>query len=245
MFFSFGKKPILKELIPSGYIDIHSHVLPGIDDGSDSVETSEELLNGMKELGFSKIIGTPHTLPNVWENTSETILKAYDLLKNTKQDLAVSVQLKASSEYFLDSNFLEKTLEANDIIPLKDKYILVELSYMNPPINLREILYAIQLKGYKPVMAHPERYLYYHNDFSQYEMLKEAGCLLQMNMLSGIGYYGRSVAEAADKLLKNQMIDFTGSDIHHMRHVKSFKSKLMIKSHKQLQKAMESNALFH
>lgn len=244
MFFSLRKKPVLKELIPTGYIDIHSHVLPGIDDGADTVSTSATLLQSMQDLGMQQIIATPHTLPNVWENTSETILESYTHLQKEAAAITKGVQLRASSEYFLDAHFMETTLAQDDILPLKGKKVLVELSYMNPPINLKEILFAIQVKGYDPVLAHPERYLYYHNDFDKYEELKNAGCSFQLNLLSTVGHYGGPVAAVADELLKSGLIDYTGSDIHHKHHIKSFDKKLVIKSIKPLKKAMEANQVF-
>ncbi|GLB48674.1 tyrosine-protein phosphatase [Neptunitalea lumnitzerae] len=244
MLFGFKKKYLLKDVLLDNYVDIHSHILPGIDDGADSVETSEDLLKSMRSLGFSRIITTPHTLPNVWDNTTESITGAYTKLIKEKQDLTSQVQLKVASEYFLDNEFLEKTLEQNNLLTLKDNYLLVELSYLNPPIALNEILFAIQMKGYQPVLAHPERYLYYHNTKDTYEALKNAGCLFQLNLLSVVGYYGKGVMETADYLLKNGFIDFTGSDIHHKRHIAAFDRKVMIKSIEALKVAMSKNQFF-
>lgn len=242
--FKSKKATPLKELIVPGYVDIHSHVLPGIDDGSDSVETSNQLLQAIKDIGFETVITTPHTLPGVWDNTTESILNAYNTLKTESPELTEMVTLRTASEYFLDTAFTEKLTEKDSLLTLKDNYLLVEMSYLNPPIALREILFEIQIKGFVPVLAHPERYLFYHNDKAQYDQLKGAGCLFQLNLLSAIGYYGKYVAEVAEYLLKNDFIDYTGSDIHHMRHVKSFQSDIKIKSVDKLQKAMEANSFF-
>ncbi|GLB51564.1 capsular polysaccharide biosynthesis protein [Neptunitalea chrysea] len=240
----FKKKPILKELVSSGYVDIHSHVLPGIDDGSKDVETSEVLLNEMGNIGFSKVITTPHTLPGVWDNSRGDIENAFTELNSVKGALCSKYELRVASEYFLDNVFLTKILDKGNLLTLKDNYLLVELSYLNPPIGLKDIIFAVQMGGYQPVLAHPERYLYYHRDKGMYDELKAAGCMFQLNLLSSVGYYGKGVSEIADYLLESDMIDYTGSDIHHIRHVKSFGSKVVIKSIKPLQEAMERNSFF-
>ena len=112
-------------------------------------------------------------------------------------------------------------------------------------MQLFEILFELQLKGYQPVLAHPERYNFYHHNFSMYEQLKKAGCLFQMNLLSSVGYYGKDVAIAADKLLDKRLIDFVGSDIHHENHIKSFQNKIIIKNKEALEKAISANVLFN
>ncbi|MFV0319671.1 MAG: tyrosine-protein phosphatase [Microbacterium sp.] len=242
--FSFLKsKPKLADLIPFNYIDIHSHILPGIDDGSKNIESTEFLLNKMISLGFSKIITTPHTITTIWDNTNETILEAQDKVITELPSLSQQVQLRAASEYMIDEGFL-KLLKNKTLLTLKDNYVLVEMSYLNPPINLYDILFELQVAGYIPVLAHPERYNFYHREFKQYEKLKKAGCLFQINLLSTTGYYGESVCVTAEKLLNLNMIDFSGSDIHHQNHIKAFQNKLQIKSITSLEKAMNGNSFF-
>lgn len=244
MIFNFFKKAPLKSFIPEGFVDIHNHVLPSIDDGSQSMKDTSELLDKMhKELNFSQIIATPHTLTNVWDNTTESIQNAYYKVQQELPKQAKEVALRAASEYYLDQDFVERLMQ-QPLLTLKDNYVLVELSYLNPPVQLNEILFEIVVKGYIPVLAHPERYLYYHKDKTRYESLKHAGCLFQLNLLSTTGYYGKGVMDAADYLLKSGMIDFTGSDIHNMKHVKAFDRKVKISATKELEKALDSNQLF-
>lgn len=243
MFSIFKSKPILKELIPTNYVDIHSHILYGIDDGAQNINDSQFILTEMKKLGFKKAITTPHTIKNVWNNTKTDIETSYLNLKQELPEETEYLKLKVASEYFMDENFLE-LFKSELLLTLKENYVLVEMSYLNPPIQLFEILFELQLIGYKPVLAHPERYNFYHNNFTVYEQLKKAGCYFQMNLLSSVGYYGKEVAKAADKLLKNDFIDFVGSDIHHKNHIKSFENKVIIKSVEEFKKAINSNTFF-
>lgn len=239
----FKSKPKLYELIPENYVDIHSHVLPGIDDGAKIMEDTRFLLNQMLDFGFNKIIATPHTMKNVWDNSSLIIKEAKAKVAKELPVESNRAQLSCASEYFLDANFVEQ-FQSEPLLTLKENYVLVELSYLNPPIQLYDILFALQLKGYKPVLAHPERYAFFHANFNEYEKLKKAGCLFQMNLLSSVGYYGKEVSQIAEKLLAKELIDFVGSDIHHKNHIFSFKDKIVIKSLDKFQTAIKNNQIF-
>ncbi|MHC5202678.1 tyrosine-protein phosphatase [Myroides sp. LJL119] len=243
MFSIFKSKPTLKQLIPEDYIDIHSHLIFGIDDGAKSIDDSKFIINSMKDLGFSQAIATPHTTPLVWENTKQGILQQYDELTSLLKVETDSIKLRVASEYLMDESFLRR-LEQEELLTLDKNYVLVEMSYMNPPIGLMDILYQLKAKGYQIVLAHPERYNFYHNNTQMYQKLKNAGCLFQMNLLSTTGYYGNHVLEAANFLLKENMIDFTGSDIHHKRHIAGFDAKVAVKNIKNFEQALVNNSLF-
>ena len=237
----FKKKPTLVELIPKGFVDIHSHILPNIDDGSKSIEETSILLEEMALLGINKCIATPHTMPNVWDNSSDFIQETF---LNTKSNLPKNLDQmlhRVSSEYMMDETFIER-LQNEKLLAIKDNIVLVEMSYLNPTIDLKNILFQLQIKGYTPLLAHPERYLYYHNSKQDYFRLKELGCLFQLNLLSTIEYYGKSVTTIADFLLANDLIDFVGSDIHHNHHVNAFYHKIKIKSQNELIDAMNKNS---
>jgi protein-tyrosine phosphatase len=238
----FQKKPILRDLIPDNHIDIHSHLLPGIDDGSATVEDSVSLLNQMSEIGFKNIITTPHIITNVWDNTESSITDKYNETLNKIKDTPIS-SFKTAAEYMIDSHFLNR-LATEKLLTLKDNYVLVELSYLNPPINLYEILFEIQLAGYKPIMAHPERYLFFHFNFKEYEKMKNAGCYFQLNLLATVDYYGKNIAKVADKLFANDFYDFVGSDVHHQNHINSFNNKVTLKNIGKLNQAIEKNLFF-
>lgn len=233
LFNLFKKKPILKTLLPSQFVDIHSHLLFGIDDGAKNIDDTKYLLSKMEEMGYTKWITTPHIKQFVFENTPKII---DDKLKEVQKEVP-NYDITAGAEYMIDDLFFEN-VQKEPLLPLKDNYVLVEMSYLNPPIRLKEIIFEIQLKGYQPVLAHPERYGFYHNDIKKYQVLKDLGCLFQLNLLSTVGYYGSEVREAADVLLKNNWIDFTGSDVHHAKHIAAFDQKVQIKSINQLQIAM-------
>lgn len=207
------------------FVDIHSHILPGIDDGAKTTGHSLELLTQMRKLGIRNFVCTPHVIQDVWENSTETILKTYDELKSVVKSTPnlSDVELKVAAEYMMDHNF-SVLLEKKDLLPIKDNKILVEMSYLAPPANLFETIAEIQVKGFVPILAHPERYKKYHQDLAVYEKLKTAGCLFQVNMISLTNYYGKDVHESAVWLLKNNLIDFIGSDIHHTRHLERIKS---------------------
>jgi protein-tyrosine phosphatase len=236
-------KPVLKDLIPDNHIDIHSHLLPAIDDGAQSIDDTAFLVKSLSDFGIKKCITTPHIMNTIYPNTSE---KINNILGATISDLAarhIKTPLKAAAEYFMDDNFLEQ-LKSEKLLTLKDNYVLVEMSYMNPPINLYDIIFEIQVAGYKPVLAHPERYFFYHKSFSDYEKLKISGCLFQLNLLATVGYYGLDAAKTADLLLKKGMYDIVGSDVHHKKHIDAFSNKLIIKEIASLGETISGNQLF-
>ncbi|MFN7044591.1 MAG: tyrosine-protein phosphatase [Flavobacterium sp.] len=236
----FKSKPKLAELIPSGYVDIHSHILPGIDDGAQNLEDTEFLLKEMKQLGFTKVVTTPHTMSNIWDNTPETIENASIKVKS---ELSLPFEIQAASEYLLDESIITKA-KNKELLTLKGNFVLMELSYLNAPIQLYDFLYLLQLSGYHVVLAHPERYSYFHSNKKEFEKLKKAGCLFQLNLLSTVGYYGKDVAEIANYLLKKEMYDFTGSDIHHKNHIKAFQSKITANNGDKIADVMKKNSFF-
>ncbi|MEW5676311.1 CpsB/CapC family capsule biosynthesis tyrosine phosphatase [Flavobacterium enshiense] len=236
-------KPLLKDLIPEGYTDIHSHLLFGIDDGAKVLDDTNFLMQSFLDLGFCNAITTPHTIEHVWDNTREGILEKYEEVKSLSPELTTKLKLKTASEYMMNESFF-KLFQSEPLLTLKDKHVLVELSYLSPPMNLYDMLFELQLAGYTPVLAHPERYGFFHQNFSEYKKLKKAGCLFQLNLLSSVGYYGPEVTETAEKLLKKGLIDFTGSDVHHKNHIEAFGKKVKFKDSQALVQAMKQNEFF-
>ncbi|RZJ76702.1 MAG: histidinol phosphatase [Flavobacterium sp.] len=243
MFFFTKPKPSLADLIPPDYVDIHSHLLPGIDDGAKQPADTIALIKGLKDYGFSQFITTPHILTGVWNNTHEGIKKVYESTETILKNEGMQMPFRAAAEYLMDDTFL-KLLKTAPLLTIKDNHVLVEMSYINPPMQLYDIIFQLQIEGYKPILAHPERYLFYHQKFEEYSKLKNAGCLFQINLLSATGYYGKEVANVSQKLLDNNMIDFAGSDVHHQRHVDSFKNKVLLKNTDALVAALNKNSLF-
>lgn len=242
MFFFKKNSPFLKDIIPNNYIDIHSHLLPGIDDGAKSITDSLLLINELKKIGFIEFITTPHVIKDVWNNTNLSITSKLNSTNIELEKVGIP-SIKAAAEYMLDSNFV-LLFQSEKLLTLKDNYILVEMSYLAPPIQLYDIIFELQVAGYKPVLAHPERYNFYHNSLEDYKKLKKSGCLFQLNLLSSVGYYGSNVASSAEFLLKNGLIDFVGSDVHHMKHVDFFDKKIVLKNPELLKEIFQNNLFF-
>ena len=245
MLFFKKNKPLLKDLIPNNYIDIHSHLLPGIDDGAATIADTVSLISQLKAIGVSEFITTPHIINSVWNNTKQSIELKYNetvtLLKNESEAMTINA---VAAEYMLDSFFFDRIKSEEPLLTLKDNYVLVEMSYLNAPHQLYDMIFELQIAGYIPVLAHPERYLFYYNHFDEYYKLKKAGCLFQINLLSTVGYYGVGVTTLAQKLLNNEMYDFVGSDVHHENHVKAFSNKIVLKNYTNLVRPFENNAVF-
>lgn len=240
----FKKETPITEVFPIDFVDIHSHLLPGIDDGSKNMEDTIELITRMDSYGIQNFITTPHVLGNVWKNSSDTILDKLDqvLEELEKRDMSY-IKLDAAAEYMLDEEFCE-LLKARDLLTLREDSLLVEMSFMQAPVNLFEMLFDIQLAGYKPILAHPERYGFYHRDFDMYHKLKESGCRFQINLLSLTGHYGKSVQQTAEKLIKEGMIDLAGSDTHNINHLNTLKKIGSKKNLKLLEPILKNNISF-
>jgi tyrosine-protein phosphatase YwqE len=213
-------------------VDLHSHLIPAIDDGSQSMQESIELIKELKKLGYKKLITTPHIMHHRFPNSSETILAGLEDVKAELKAQNIEIELEVAAEYYLDEYFLE-LLNAKDILSFGENYLLFEMSYAQKPLNLESVIHEIKVAGYKPVLAHPERYLFMHRDFSIYERLKEQGVLFQVNLNSFNGYYSKPVQKVVLKILENGWVDFIGSDTHKAKQLeylaKNLDSKLMSK----------------
>ncbi len=243
MLFFKKNKTILKDLIPDNHIDIHSHLLPGIDDGAQTIDDTIYLIKELNKIGISNFITTPHIISGIWDNSKSSIeTKAQETIVNLNKN-NINYPIKAASEYLMDDHFVS-LFKKGEVLTLKDNYVLVEMSYINAPIQLYDIIFDMQIAGYKPVLAHPERYQFYHKNFNEYIKLKNAGCLFQINLLSAVGYYGNEVAEIAEKLLNQGLIDFVGSDVHHKKHIESFDKIILLKNLEPLKEAILNNQFF-
>ena len=222
MFHFFTRKNFLIDYL-EGFVDIHNHILPGIDDGAKTVEESIELINGFSLFGVKDFIATPHIMHNYYPNNPETINKSLLLLKNSllENDMK-DISIRAAAEHMIDDDF-ESILEQGAIMPLDDQHVLVEMSYLQASINFDEAVDKIMKHGYFPILAHPERYFYLHNNFKKHREYKKRGLRYQLNLLSLGTYYGKEVQQMAFKLLDEGMIDFVGSDIHNMHQLRSLK----------------------
>lgn len=196
-------------------VDIHSHVLPGVDDGSPDAETSVGYLQRLQQLGLYRFYATPHVHRDVHPNTPETIQTALRALRARLPDIAI---LDAAAEYMVDETF-KALYDQELLLTLPGKHVLIEMSYAAESRIIDRTIFDLQVHGYTPILAHPERYVYYHGDTDRYKRYKDLGCLLQVNLLSPAGYYGAPVKRAAMALLHAGLVDLAGTDLHHAKHL--------------------------
>lgn len=199
--------------------DMHSHLLPGIDDGSPDIETSLQLVKGLSELGFKKLITTPHVMQDMYPNTRDVILEKYELLKKNIEDSGIGIELGVAAEYFLDDNLKKLLAKKAPLLSFGDGLVLVEFSMASEPLDFKELLFDMQMQGYQPVIAHPERYVYHERNKEFFEQLKIAGYLFQLNIMSLAGAYGKSVNELAKYFIKHQYYELAGTDLHSPHHL--------------------------
>ena len=216
MFSIFKKKHSSPSLDLSGLkTDMHSHLLPGIDDGSPDTATSAALQQGLEDIGYTQFIATPHIMWDMYKNTSVTI----DTALQSLHTFTGRRNIRAAAEYYMDDYFNEQVKNDQPLLTITGKKVLVEFSFVAPPLDLKEQLFQLQIKGYEPVLAHPERYAYFAANKSVYNDFKSMGCLLQLNLLSLTGYYGKTAQELANWLISKNFIDLVGTDLHHQRHL--------------------------
>jgi tyrosine-protein phosphatase YwqE len=204
--------------------DLHSHLLPGIDDGSPDETTSLELIRGMRELGYSKLITTPHIMWDMYRNNNDVINEKLAALQSKLASEKINVELKAAAEYFLDDHVAGLVKESQPLLTISGNMVLVEFSMAHASMSLKDILFDMQMQGYQPVIAHPERYIYLEHAKEFYTELKDIGCLFQLNILSLGNGYGKSVQELANYLVKKEFYDLAGTDLHHHRHLESLQN---------------------
>lgn len=231
-----------KEFNYNYLVDIHSHLIPGIDDGAQNMSESIALITKLKELGFKKLITTPHIMSDKYPNNSEIITNGLKKLKKELVKRDIDIDIEVASEYFLDKHFLN-LLKQRDLLTFGNNYVLFELSYTSKPIFLESAIFEMISAGYKPVLAHPERYIFLHKNFEEYKWLKRKGLLFQINLNSFSGYYSKDVQKIANRLAEEGLIDFIGSDTHKERQLNHLQKNL--NSHKVMEKIFKNNTILN
>lgn len=211
-------------------VDVHSHILPGIDDGSTDEENSLMLIKGLIELGFEQFTGTPHVMEDIWRNNTESILDAHERLMNVLETEGITHPVRPAAEYLVDAHFEDLLRSKTPLLTIRDNMVLIEISFIEPPIQLKEVIFEMQMQGYQPVLAHPERYGFYHHNRQEMEDIKNTGCLFQSNLLSFSGYYGKDVLRSVERLAKEGKIDLLGTDLHHERHLDALRQLKLTKA---------------
>jgi protein-tyrosine phosphatase len=206
------------------HTDIHSHLVPGIDDGAPDLAASLQLIRGMIALGYQKLITTPHILWDIYKNTRDMILSGFEKLQEAVEKEKLPVSLGIAAEYFLDDHVMGLLKRQEPLLTISGKKVLVEFSMAHHPLGLKDILFEMQMQGYQPVVAHPERYAYLERNKEFFDELKYMGCLFQCNILSLGNAYGKSVYELTQYLIKKKYYDMVGTDLHHPRHLEGLKN---------------------
>lgn len=222
-------------------VDMHSHLLPGLDDGAPDLATSFQLLQTMQGIGFSKIITTPHIMQGHYGNTKEKIKQKEQELLNYLFQRNLKIDLEASAEYYFDEYFAE-LVRRKELLPIAGKYLLFEFPMFSLPPQWKECVFEIQLQGLIPVLAHPERYLYMMHQKELYHEWFERGIYFQMNLLSPTGYYGKPVKILAEYLIQQHLVHFVGTDCHHFQHLRLLRENI---SHRALQKLLQNSDLLN
>jgi len=226
MFGLFKKKKIVPEFNFSSIgVDMHSHIIPGIDDGAQTIDDSILLARKFKALGFKKLIATPHVMADYFRNTPDTINRGLDILRKGLHEHQIDLEVEAAAEYYLDET-LEKKVNQKEVLSFGANYLLFELSFINAPQNLSDFIKKMQDAGYRPILAHPERYPYFYSSIEYFNQIRESGCLLQINSIALTGYYGAGAKKVAEDLTENHLVDFIGTDMHHLKHAKALEDSL-------------------
>lgn len=220
MFSIFKKKDVWVDGFPFLGVDMHAHFLPGIDDGAANLEESFVLIDGLIGLGYKELIATPHIMGDLYKNTPETIKASFDLLKAEMDARGYTIPVSYAAEYLIDEQFEEK-LKSDKLLTFGDNYILIETMFYGLPPNINEVLFALETEGYRPILAHPERYHFVDDKLKVLDDFLDRGVLLQSNILSLSGYYGVKEREMAELMLEKGLINFYGTDIHHDRHLQA------------------------
>ncbi len=243
MFNFFKKKEFFDAPVNLPFLtDMHSHILPGIDDGSPDIATSLMLIEQLYNLGIRKAIATPHIIGDLYRNNAATINNALQQVKLACAAAKINIEISAAAEYMLDDYFMDLLDKKIPLLTLHNNIILTEFSYTAAPPGAAQMFYHITNNGYIPLLAHPERYHYFQNNYDEYFMLEEIGYKLQVNLLSLVGYYGKAAARAGKFIIENNLADWVGTDMHHMRHANALtNTKNRILLQKLLQNKMYNN----
>ena len=222
--FSLFKKNKKEEVILPPFdfseigVDMHSHLLPGIDDGSQSMDHTIGMILKFEEMGFNKLITTPHIMQDCYPNSPTIINKKLQLVVSELEQLGIGMHIEASAEYNVEDSLFDK-VKSNDLLPFKSGHLLFEYSFFSKPNQTEKLVFDLVVKGYKPIIAHFERYPYYHNQPEILQSYRDRGVLIQLNLLSIIGHYGPEVQKQAFYMIDNHFVDFVATDCHRIEHL--------------------------
>lgn len=231
----FKRKPEEMEALDLSWlqVDMHSHLIPGIDDGSKTMEESLDLIRRLAGYGLRKIITTPHIMYEYYRNTPEIVEIGLEDLRRAVRTEGIEMEIEAAAEYYMDEIFLEKITAGEKLLTFGDNYVLVETGFINKPQMLFDIIFQLEMAGYKPILAHPERYQYLISDKKLFEELVDRNIIFQVNILSLTGFYSKQIKDFADMMLERGVIRFLGTDCHNVRYLDILET---LPKHKQYDK---------
>ncbi|MEJ6588187.1 MAG: histidinol phosphatase [Crocinitomicaceae bacterium] len=215
----FKKKPILPPFdLGRLKVDMHSHLIPGIDDGAQDMDQSIAMLAKFQSLGYKKVITTPHIMTDSFPNTSETILSGLNSLRKEAKKVGLTIEIEAAAEYYFDETLMPK-IANKELLTFGDNYVLVEFAFHSPPQFLDQLFFELKSNGYRPVIAHFERYIYYLGKIEQAVEWRKNGINIQLNLNSLSGQYGPDIKKQAERLIDAGEFDFVGTDCHRIEHL--------------------------
>jgi protein-tyrosine phosphatase len=216
----FGKKKeVLQPFDLSRFkVDIHSHLIPGIDDGSQTMDETIAMLAKFQSLGYKKVITTPHVMSDSFPNTSENILAGLEDVRAEIKKVGLTIEIDAAAEYYFDETFVAK-IKAKDLLTFGDNYVLLEFAFHSPPQYIDQMFFELQSRGYRPVVAHFERYMYYLGKIDRAIEWRQKGINIQININSLSGHYGPDIKKQAERLIDAGEFDFIGTDCHRIEHL--------------------------
>lgn len=224
-------------------VDMHSHLIPGIDDGSKTMEESLQLIKRLSDFGLRKIITTPHIMSEYYKNTPEIINMGLEDLRKSVLAEGISIEIEAAAEYYLDEIFLEKIKEGEPLLTFGNRNVLVETGFINKPQMLLEIMFQLEMAGYRPILAHPERYQYLMQDKSLLEDLADRNILFQVNLLSLTGFYSKPIKDFGEMLIERGLVKFLGTDCHNERYLDMLETLPKFKIYSKIKQSKWMNPL--
>lgn len=232
----FKKKEVVFEDLDLSWmqVDMHSHLIPGIDDGSKSMEESLGLIKRLSDFGLRKIITTPHIMSEYYRNTPEIINMGLQDVRRAVKNEGIEIEIEAAAEYYMDEIFLEKVKSGEELLTFGPNHILVETGFINKPQMLLETFFQLEMAGYKPIFAHPERYQYLISDKKLLEDLVDRQISFQVNLLSLTGFYSKQVKDFAEMLLERNLVKFFGTDCHNSRYLDMLETLTRSKSYQKI-----------
>lgn len=200
-------------------LDMHSHLIPKIDDGSQSMDQTIAMLAKFQDLGFERLVTTPHVMSDYYRNTPEIILEGLEKVRQTAKEIGLKIQIDAAAEYYFDDSLMDRLKKKEKLLTFYGNYVLFEFSMVTEPFNIDELVFELITQNYVPVLAHYERYSFYLGDIETAEKLREQGVKIQVNLLSLTGHYGSEIQKQAENLIDAKLVDFVASDCHRIEHL--------------------------